>query len=113
MTSSTFAGFFTPFLPLVSTTQPPFLWSEFGQPLPSPSGLTSFVNARRCKSLPSCPVCSVGAAPDDQTALGVIAPCPLTWPFFATTTGFQTLFHSAAIASYHQNNECKKKGGCK
>ena len=38
MTSVKFSEFWTPSLPLVSTksTQPPFLWSEFSQPLPPP-----------------------------------------------------------------------------
>ena len=39
-------------IPLVSTkfTQPPFLWSEFSQPLPSPSGQTSYVHTPKLGS---------------------------------------------------------------
>ena len=45
-------GLFDPSLNLVSTkfTQPPFLWSEFSQPLPSPSGQTSYVHTPKLGS---------------------------------------------------------------
>ena len=47
MTSAKFSGFWTPSIPLVSTksTQPPLLWSDIGQPPPSPSEQTSYVHA--------------------------------------------------------------------
>ena len=46
MTSAKFSGFLTPSLPLgiTKSMQPPFIWSEFNQPPPSPSEQTSYVH---------------------------------------------------------------------